>query len=292
MKTIRLSRFAVVLGILLPAAMLAGCSSKTNTSSSTSSSSSTPPSTAATGASLPAKYASGITVALDATYPPDEFMQGGHIVGFDVDMMNALAQQMGTHVMNVDATFDGIIPGLLDGKYELGNSSFTDNKTREKQVDFVTYFVAGEGFYENANSTIQFNGLVSLCGHTVSVESGTTEQTDAQAQAKKCTVHVLSYSDQNQANLAISSGRAQVGFADSQVAGYIVSQSNGQFKLVGQPFSTAPYGFAVPKNSGLAQPLLDAVKALMASGTYTQILTKWGVQSGAITNPQIDGATS
>jgi polar amino acid transport system substrate-binding protein len=241
---------------------------------------------------LPAKYASGITVALDATYPPDEFMQGGHIVGFDVDLMNALASQLGTHVTDVNATFDGIIPGLLDGKYQLGDSSFTDTKAREKQVDFVTYFTSGEGFYENANSNAQFNGLASLCGHTVSVEAGTTEETDANAQAKKCTVHVKSFSDQNQANLAISSGRAEVGFADSQVAGYIVKQSNGQFKLVGQPFSTAPYGFAVPKNSGLAPPLLDALKLLIANGTYTQILSKWGVQSGAISNPVINGATS
>ena len=86
----------------------------------------------------------------------------------------------------------------------------------------------------------------------MAVESGTTEQTDAQSQAKKCHVTVLTYSDQNQANLAVSSGRADVGFLDSQVAAYVVHISNGQFKLTGTPFSTAPYGFALPKNSGLA----------------------------------------
>jgi polar amino acid transport system substrate-binding protein len=249
-------------------------------------------SSAASGIKVPAKYASGLTVAVDATYPPDEFVQNGKIVGFDADLAVALSKAMGVKWTLVDATFDTIIPGLLDGKYEVGNSSFTDTKSREQQVDFVDYFKAGEGFYENANSTKKFNGLKSLCGHSVAVEAGTTEAIDANAQKKLCNVNVLTYSDQNQANLAVSDGRADVGFADSQVAAYIVHLSNGQFKLIGTPFSTAPYGFIVPKNSGLAKPLLAAVKAIMANGQYKKILDKWGVEQGAITNPQINGATS
>lgn len=284
-------RRAALGSILAVAAILAagcGSSKKTTTSPTTS------PTTAANSATaVPAKYqASGLNVAMDATYPPDEFMQNGQIVGFDADLMNALGQVMGVKVHLVDATFDTIIPGLLDGKYDVGNSSFTDNKTREKQVDFVTYYSSGEGFYESATSTKAFNGLASLCGHKVAVEAGTTEETDAKTQAKSCHVDVLSFSDQNQANLAVSSGRAEVGFLDSQVAGYVVSISHGQFKLVGTPFSTAPYGFAVPKNSGLAAPLLAAVKELMSNGTYSRILNKWGAAQGAINNPVINGATS
>jgi polar amino acid transport system substrate-binding protein len=112
------------------------------------------------------------------------------------------------------------------------------------------------------------------------------------SQAKLCHVTVLSYADQNQANLAVSDGRADLGFADSQVAAYIVHLSNGQFKLTGTPFETAPYGFVVAKNSGLAQPLLAAVKAIMANGQYKKVLDKWGVQQGAISSPKINGATS
>ena len=236
---------------------------------------------------------------MDATYAPDESIASdGHtIVGLDPDLSNAIGVVLGLKVQLQNATFDTIIPGLLSGKFDVGASSFTDTKDREKQVDFVTYFTAGEGFYVPANSSQTFSGLDSLCGHKVSVEKGTTEETDAQTQAKTCqssakgAVTVLSFQDQNAANLAVSSGRADVGFADSQVAAYIVSQSNGQFKLSGQPFSTAPYGLAVPKN-GLAPAILAAVKDLMSNGTYPQILQKWGVQSGAISNPVINGATS
>jgi polar amino acid transport system substrate-binding protein len=241
---------------------------------------------------VPSKYASGIRMAMDATYPPDEFIQNGHIVGFDADLGQALGKVMGVKVNMVDATFDTIIPGIVDGKFDVGNSSFTDTKAREGQVTFIDYFRAGEGFYEKANSTHTFNGLKSLCGHSVAVETGTTEQSDAQTQAKSCKVTVLSYADQNQANLAVSDGRADLGFADSQVAAYIVHLSHGQFKLTGTPFSTAPYGFIVAKNSGLASPLLAAVRTLMANGQYKKILDKWGVQQGAVSTAQLDGASS
>ena len=83
-------------------------------------------------------------------------------------------------------------------------------------------------------------------------------------------------STQNEANLAVSSGRAQIGFADSQVAGYIVKQSKGQFKLDGQAFEVAPYGFAFAKSSKLDKATLAAVKVLMKDGIYAKILDKWG----------------
>ena len=247
---------------------------------------------AASAIKVPAKYASGLTMAMDATYPPDEFIQNGKIVGFDADLAKAMGKVLGVKVSLKDATFDTIITGVQDGKYSVGNSSFTDTKAREQQVTFIDYFKAGEGYYEKASNTKTYSGLKALCGLSVSVETGTTEQADAQAQAKLCHVNVLSFSDQNQANLAVSDGRAQVGFADSQVAAYIVHLSGGQFKLTGMPFKTAPYGFIVATGSGLAKPLLAAVKVLIADGQYKAVLAKWGVQQGGITNPQLNGATS
>jgi polar amino acid transport system substrate-binding protein len=177
-------------------------------------------------------------------------------------------------------------------------SSFTDTKEREKTVDFVTYFSAGTSFYEKAQGGPKINGLADLCGHKVAVEKGTTQADDSTAQGKKCTaagkpgVKVLVFPDQNGANLALSSGRADVGMADSPVAAYQVKQANGQFKLVGKDYGTAPYGIAITKGTGMDKPVLDALKKLMADGTYTKILDKWGIQEGAIQNPAINGATS
>jgi len=238
-----------------------------------------------------------LKVASDATYPPDEFIgaDGKTVEGMDPDLAAALAGVMGLEAKVVNATFDNIIPGLAAGKYDLGMSSFTDTKEREKTVDFVTYFASGTSFYVKAQSGTAVNSLADLCGKTVAVEKGTTQQNDATAQAERCsgeTVKVLTFPDQNGANLALSSGRAQVGMADSQVAAYQVKRSSGQFKLTGKPYGTVRYGIAIPKGSGLAKPVLAALKELMSNGRYAAILKKWGIQEGAIDNPTINGATS
>jgi polar amino acid transport system substrate-binding protein len=238
-----------------------------------------------------------LIVAADATYPPNEFIgeDGKTVEGMDADLAKALAGVMGLKADVKNATFDSIIPGLASNKFDLGMSSFTDTKEREQTVDFVTYFSAGTSFYVNAKSGVTVTTLADLCGKTVAVEKGTTQQADAEAQSKKCAtgkVTVLTFPDQNGANLALSSGRAQVGMADSPVADFQVKQSNGQFKLVGRPYGTAPYGIAIPKDIGMTSVVKLAMESVMRSGAYMKILTKWGVESGAIETPVVNGAIS
>jgi polar amino acid transport system substrate-binding protein len=284
-------------------ALTACGSSDDNGSKATSSATSAP--AASSGANpavtgkVPAKYKSkgSLTVASDASYPPIESIgdDGKTIEGMDADLAKALASEMGLKADVRNATFDAIIPGLASGKYDLGMSAFSDTKEREKTVDFVTYFSAGTSFYVKAQGGPTVNTLADLCGKTVAVEKGTTQQTDAEAQSKKCgakATKVLTFPDQNGANLALSSGRAQVGMADSPVADYLVKKSGGQFKLVGKSYGFAPYGIAIPKNSGLAPAIKAALEDLMKNGKYLSILKKWSIESGAIKNPAINAAQS
>lgn len=297
----------------LAAVLIGGCGSNSNsnpnpnsTASKSASKSATPAPGTAEVASVAALVPKSVrakgtyVVAADATYPPNEFIgpDGHTVVGMDADLVHALGVVMGLKVSIVNETFDGIIPGLQAGKYDMGASSFTDTKARQKVVDFVTYFSAGTSFFTKAQGGTAVSTLASLCGDSVAVESGTTEQSDATGQSAKCKaagkpgVRVLSFTNQNDANLALQSGRAQVVMVDSPVAAYEVKKSNGMFKLVGQTYGTAPYGLALPKGSGMTKPVLAALKVLMANGTYVKILTKWGIQAGAITTPTINGATS
>jgi polar amino acid transport system substrate-binding protein len=235
-----------------------------------------------------------LSVASDATYPPMEFFGKDNsttVIGADADISKALGQIMGLQANVQNTPFDSILPGLTAGKYDLGISSFTDTLDRQKTNDFVTYAQAGTSFYASASSSEAPKTLADLCGHSVAVEKGTTQQEDAEGQAQKCQVTVSVFPDQNGANLAISSGRAEVGMADSPVAAYIVEQSNGQFKL-GDAYGVAPYGIAMKKGSPLAQPLLDAVTALYADGTMQKIFDYWQLPGAAISSPQINGATS
>jgi polar amino acid transport system substrate-binding protein len=301
---------------LLCAAVIVGCgssksSSTTTTTSSAAGSSST--STSSGGAApssadakvvalVPASIKSKgtLTVAADASYAPDEFFapDGHTVIGMDADLAKALGAVMGMKVKVENAVFESIIPGLASGKYDIGASSFSDTKEREKTVDFVTYGSVGESFFTKASGGTPIAGIADLCGHTVAVEKGTTEQTAAQAQSGKCTksgkpaVKVLTFSDENGANLALASGRAQLVFADSPPAAYAVKKSNGQFKLVGAPYATGPYGLAMAKGNGLDKAVLAALHVLMKNGTYQAIFNKWGLKGAAITNPKINAATS
>ena len=140
-----------------------------------------------------------------------------------------------------------------------------------------------------------------MCGHTVAVESGTTEELDAwgymgmkpggikiPGDTNHCTsagkqdIKVSSFSKQTQANAALISGRADFGWADQPVADYQVKLEPGKLQISGPACSVYPYGVAMVKSSGLEKAVEDAIKYLIDNGFYTKILTTWGVQDGAI----------
>jgi polar amino acid transport system substrate-binding protein len=287
---------------LAGALVVAGCGSSGNGSSSAPTSK-IPAVTkdAKVAAEVPAaiKSKGTLSVATDASYPPNEFIKPGtkQIIGFDADLADALGKVMGLKLNLQNVGFDAILPGMASKKYDVGLSSFTDTKVREKTVDFVTYFEAATSFYGKKAGAPTISGLADLCGHSVAAEKGTTQVDDSTAQGKKCKkagkpgVKVLAFPDQNGANLALSSGRAEIAMADSPVASYQVLHT-GQFKLLGKDYGPFPYGIALQKGSGLPKPIQDALKALMKNGTYAAILKKWDIQRGGIKTPKINAAVS
>ena len=271
-------RGAVAMSILaISVLVLASACGKSTSSSPTTASGSTTGSTpapsgtwsvtkdATIAAEVPADVASAgtVVVATDATYAPNEFVPAGGTTldGMDIDLGEAIGDVLGLKWEFTNASFDTIIPGLASGKYGIGMSSFTDTLERQKTVDFVTYFSAGTSFYVAASGGSDVEGLDSLCGLSVGAERGTTQADDSTAQSAKCVsegkekVDVQVFTDQNGANLALSSGRVDVVMADSPVAAYAVKQSAGQFKLSGTPYGTAPYGIAIPAPPGRPRAL-------------------------------------
>lgn len=226
----------------------------------------------------------------DPTYEPSEFKQGGKIVGFDVDLGSAIAKKLGLTAEFQESKFDAILPAL-GTRYELGMSSFTDNPEREKILDFVTYFNAGTQWASKDSSFDPDNP----CGKKVAVQTGSVQDSaDLPARQKKCAgkpIQIQRYDDQSEATNAVVLGKADAVLADSPVMAGAVKKVGGGLALVGEVYDAAPYGIAIPKNAGTTKDaLLGAVKALVADGTYKKVLEKWGVASGAITEPVINGA--
>ncbi len=255
---------------------------------------------ASTAAQVPAavKTKGTLTVATDPTYPPNEFQdpEGHTPTGMDPELMRAVGALMGLKVKFVDEPFDKILTNVAAGDYDVGASSFTDTKKREQVVDFVDYYAAGTSFYSSAHVYTDVENLAGLCGHVVAVSRGTTQQEDAIAQSRRCMkagqrpVSVLAYATQSEAGAAVADGHAQVAMADSPFADYQATLSTENPVEVVGTYGIAPYGFATAKNSGLAAPMLSAIKVLIANGTYPRILETWGIQAGAIATPAIDGA--
>ncbi|MFZ0129927.1 MAG: ABC transporter substrate-binding protein [Candidatus Dormiibacterota bacterium] len=304
-RTVQVSRRAG-LALIVPAAVLAACGGSGG-SSPASSGPTGPTVQASIAAEVPSaiKTAAPLQIASDASYAPNEFVDPstGSLMGWDIDLAKEVCAVLGVPCTISNVTFNDIIPALLENpsKYQMSFSSFTPTSAREaKGIDFVTYYQAGEAWLvKTGGPTI--SSAADMCGHTVAVESSTTEEADAwgymgmqpggtkiSGDTDHCTaagkqdITVLSFQTQTQANAALLSGRADFGWADQPVADYQVKLESGKLKIGGTACSVSPYGVAMVKSTGLEQAVQDALKYLIDNNWYGQLLEKWGVKDGAI----------
>ncbi|GAA1809600.1 ABC transporter substrate-binding protein [Agromyces neolithicus] len=228
-----------------------------------------------------------LIVGTDAAYPPNEFKDAdGNPIGWAIELSDAMAARLGVTAEYQIASFDNIIPAVTGGKADLGNSSFTDNAERQKQVDFVNYFEAGIQWAQPAGGDVNPD---DACGLKVAVQATTFEHTDelpgknqACLDAGKPAIEILPFDSQDAAANAVVLGQADAMSADSPVTLYAIEQTDGKLEPAGETFDSAPYGMPVAKGSELAAALQAALQSLVDDGTYTEILTAWGVQSGGI----------
>ncbi len=238
-----------------------------------------------------------LIVGVNVPYSPNEFKDAqGNIIGYDVNLMNAVAKVLGLTPVYKEADFDKIIPAIQQGTYNVGMSSFTDSKEREQQVDFVTYYSAGVQWAQRKGSGIDPN---NACGKKVAVQATTVEDTDeVPAKSKACTdagkpaIEKVKFDSQDEATNALVVGKVDAMSADSPVTAYAIKKSDGALENAGGVFDSAPYGYPVQKGSSLGPALQKAVQYLIDNGQYKAIAEHWGVQAGVIPNSVINGAIS
>ena len=208
-----------------------------------------------------------LTVGTDTSYAPAEFLaeDGKTPVGFDVDLSKALAAVFGLKENTVSSTFDSIIPSV-GSKYDIGISSFTVTKERMEAVDFVTYFKAGTTQEEEVNKD--------------------NEQCKADG---KDAIDIQSSKLQTDVTTAVASGKADIFYADTPVAGYAIKQTGDTLEALGEDVGVTPEAVAVKKgDSKTAEAVQKAIQKLMDDGTYKKILDTWGVSSGAVDKAEIN----
>ena len=236
-----------------------------------------------------------LTVGTDTSYAPAEFLaeDGKTPVGFDVDLSKALAAVFGLKENTVSSTFDSIIPSV-GSKYDIGISSFTVTKERLEAVDFVSHFNAGSAWAVKKGNPNKVD-TSDLCGKKVAVQTATMQETAANKMAKQCKadgkaeMDVISSKLQTDVTTNVVTGKADVFYADSPVAGYAIAQTDGELETLGKTEGIAPEGIVVKKgDQQMDEALQKALQKLIDDGTYMKILKYWGVQDGAISKPEIN----
>lgn len=234
-----------------------------------------------------------LVIATDAEYPPNEYKdEAGDPTGWGIELSNALADELGVEPEWEIMGFDSILPRIEEGVVNMGSSSFTDNAKRQETVDFVNYLNAGSQWAAAVGNDVDPE---NACGLTVAVQQGTVQHTDElPARDKKCKdageagIEILPFDGQPEVTNAVINDQADAFSADFPVTGDAVAKTDGSLQLVGELFDAAPYGFAVQKDSGMADAVRDALQKLMDNGTYLDILTKAGIESGALTEATIN----
>jgi polar amino acid transport system substrate-binding protein len=214
-------------------------------------------------------------------------------VGMDIDLGNAIAAKLGLEGQWENASFDSLIVGVENGKFNASMSSFTVNPEREKQVNMITYFSAGTAWAVKTGNPSGIS-VEDPCGKTVAVQKATVQVDDIEARNEECTsagkpeINIQQYGLQSEATTAVVSGKADAMLADSPVVAYAIKQS-GQLEQLGDIYDAAPYGVVVPKEeTEFATAVQGAINALIEDGTYAAILDQWGVADGAIEQSEVN----
>ncbi|MGI8681318.1 MAG: ABC transporter substrate-binding protein [Mycobacteriales bacterium] len=296
-------RQSLIGALALTLAMLAaGCGDSNNTS--TGGTASKDKQGNALAAKLPANIRSAgtIKVGSDVAYAPVEFFDtdGSTIIGIDPDLAKAMGDKLGVKFQFTNATFDGLIPAVRSKRFDIVMSAMSDTKKRQAELDFVDYFNAGTSILVKKGNPDNINGLDDLCGKTVALQRGTTQEDVAKAQQAKCTaagkgpIKVLTFDKDTDALLQIKGGRAVADMNDFPVAAYNAKTSGGgkDFEVVGEQIEAGPYGIGIrQEDTQLRDAIQAALKAVIADGSYDKVLEKWNVTKGALKTAAINGGS-
>jgi polar amino acid transport system substrate-binding protein len=247
------------------------------------------------GKQLPAaiQQSREIKVGSDIAYAPVEFYESGtEVRGIDPDLAAAMGTALGVKFTFVNTTFDGIIPALLSKRFDVIMSAMSVTPEREKQISFISYFQAGTSILVKKGNPQGIQSLDDLCGKTVALQKGTTQEQVAKAQQAKCDFTLRTFDRDTEALLQVKSGAAVADMNDFPVAAYNAQTSGGgnDFEVVGEQIEAGPYGIGLRKDDNqLRTALQAALKEIIANGEYDKVLAKWNVAAGALKTAAVSG---
>ncbi len=258
---------ALAVAMLGTAGLIAGCSSST---------ASTPGTTGTTPAKATVKTVTAGTLVAgsDTAFPPFESMNGNTAEGFDVDVVAAVAKEMGLKSEFKSYKFDTLIPTLIaGGKFDIIASGMTINADRKKQIDFSSPYIDSNQSISVTNaSTVK--AAADLAGKKIGVQSGTTGQQWAKENIP--TAVLVPFDDTLSAFAALQAGKVDAVVNDLPVSAAVVKDATRGLKIVQEIPTGEQYGFGVSKaNPDLLKAVDGALAKIKSSGEYDTIYKKW-----------------
>jgi glutamine transport system substrate-binding protein len=215
-----------------------------------------------------------ILVGADTTFPPFESEQGGNVVGFDIDMIKAIAKKEGIKVEQIKTMpFDGIIPALQGGTVDIGVAGITIKKSRMDTVNFSdAYYKSGLSILVKKNSGI--NSLADLKGKLIATKKATSS-VDYLTQNGFKDSDIKQFADIDTAYAALESGGAQAVVFDNPVNINFATQ-HSDVHTVGGLLTGEYYGIAISKKKPeLVKKINDGLQKIKADGTYAKLFDKY-----------------
>lgn len=215
-----------------------------------------------------------ILVGTDATYPPFESKDAktGRVIGFDIDLINAICEDLGVKCEFIVVPFDGIISGLKNRKYDAVISAFTITPERENVVDFSQpYYQAGQSIAVREDEQ-RIKSIDDLIGKTIGVQLGTTGEILAR---KIEGAEIISYDNIGAAFIDMDNKKLDAIINDKPTSERIIALK-GRAKIVGETLTSENYGIAVRRGEKrLLDEINNSLERLQTTGRIQQIKDKW-----------------
>lgn len=244
-----------------------------------------------------------ISVAMELAYPPTSFLTpSNQPAGFNVDFSRLIAAKLGLKLNIENVQFATIIPGLTGDRYDFTATDMSKTPVRLKVLDMIDYWNDGSSLGVKAGNPEKLGiNDTSVCGKSIAVIPGSTQQqTYLPLVSKKCAdsgkpaVNAVVLPNVNDALPQLASGRIDGIFYDTPSLAYAAKQNGSAFSVAGDQYvKPASLGntlvaVALKKDSPLTPALQAAVQSVMDSPQYKQVLSRWGLGSGAITDAKLN----
>ena len=212
-----------------------------------------------------------LIVATSPDFPPFESLEGGEVVGIEVDIMKLVAEKLGVELEIVQMDFDSVLLGIQSAKYDCAASGITVNETRQKNMLFTApYYNAAQVIVVKEGSDI--TGKADLTGKTVSVQTGTT----AESGCNDAGIATQAFNANADAKAALTTGKVDAWVVDNLTASQMVTEGEG-LVILDENLTEEPYAFAFAFGSEDLVAEIDKILAeLIADGTIAGIFANYG----------------